>query len=78
MEKHSTFVALDVHKDSTDVSIAEEWRTGEVRHYGKIPSDLRSIAALIEKLGGRGRMWRPTGARLDNERFMRWSAPSRC
>ena len=43
MENFSTYVGLDVHKDSIDVSIAESGRTGEIRHYGKIPSDLRSV-----------------------------------
>jgi len=31
MEKHSGFVGPDVHKNSIDVSIAEEERTSEVR-----------------------------------------------
>ena len=40
MAKRNTFVGLDVHKESIDVSIAEEGRAGEVRHYGKIAGDL--------------------------------------
>jgi transposase len=50
MGNFSTYVGLDVHKDSIDVSIAEGSRTGEVRHYGKIASDLRSVDSLIGKL----------------------------
>ena len=36
MEKRSMFVGMDVHKESIDISLAEEGRDGEVRHYGVI------------------------------------------
>jgi hypothetical protein len=36
MVRRSMFVGLDVHKDSIDISLAEEGRDGEVRHYGVI------------------------------------------
>ena len=39
MAKRSMFVGMDVHKESIDVSLAEEGRDGEVRHYGVIPVD---------------------------------------
>ena len=33
MAKRSMFVGMDVHKESIDISLAEEGRDGEVRHY---------------------------------------------
>jgi len=36
MGKRSMFVGMDVHKESIDISLAEEGRDGEVRHYGSI------------------------------------------
>jgi hypothetical protein len=44
MAKRSMFVGMDVHKESIDVSLAEEGRDGEVRHYGVIPGDLEAMA----------------------------------
>ena len=44
MAKRSMFVGMDVHKESIDVSLAEEGRHGEVRHYGVIPGDLEAVA----------------------------------
>ena len=40
MAKRSMFVGMDVHKESIDVSLAEEGRNGEVRHYGMIAGNL--------------------------------------
>jgi transposase len=34
MVKRSMFVGMDVHKESIAISLAEEGRDGEVRHYG--------------------------------------------
>lgn len=48
------YVGLDVHKDATQVVIAEAGREGEVRHYGKISSDLHAMERLVAKLGGPG------------------------
>ena len=50
MAKRSMFVGMDVHKESIDVSIAEEGRDGEVRHYGVIPGDLEAVAKVVRAL----------------------------
>ena len=46
MAKRSMFVGMDVHKESIDVSLAEDGRDGEVRHYGVIPGDLEAVAKV--------------------------------
>ena len=50
MAKRSMFVGMDVHKESIDVSLAEEGRGGDVRHYGVIPGDLESVAKVLRAL----------------------------
>ena len=47
MTKRSIFVGLDVHKESIDVSLAEEGRAGEARHYGVIAGDLEALAKVV-------------------------------
>lgn len=47
MAKRSMFVGRDVHKESIDISLAEDGRDGEVRHYGGIPGDLEAVAKLL-------------------------------
>jgi hypothetical protein len=53
MENRSMFVALDVHKETIDVSIAEGHRHGEVRHYGVIASDLEPLDKVVRALRAR-------------------------
>jgi transposase len=55
MGKRNMFVGLDVHKDTIDVSIAEGDRSGEVRHYGVIASDLELLDKVVRALRGRER-----------------------
>lgn len=48
------YVGLDVHKGDTQVVVADEGRRGEVRHHGRISSDLHAMERLVAKLGGPG------------------------
>jgi transposase len=47
MAKRRMFVGMDVHKESIDISLAEDGRDGEVRHYGVIPGDLEALAKVV-------------------------------
>ena len=49
MAKRSMFVGMDVHKESIDISLAEEGRDGEVRHYG--------VAIGSRPIGGTATPW---------------------
>ena len=42
MRKSILHVGLDVHKDSIEITAADEGRDGEVRRFGKISGDLAS------------------------------------
>jgi len=50
MAKRSMFVGMDVHKETIDISIAEDGRLGEVRHYGVIGGDLEPLAKVVKAL----------------------------
>jgi hypothetical protein len=51
MAKRSMFVGMDVHKESIDISLAEERRDGEVRHYGAIARDVEAVAKWSARCG---------------------------
>ena len=51
MSKSSKFfIGLDVHKDSIDIAIAEAGDNAEVRHFGTIPGDLKSLDKAIRRI----------------------------
>src|SRR6188768_914260 len=50
MAKRSMFVGMDVHKESINVSLAEEGRDGEIRRYGVINGDVDAVAKLVQAL----------------------------
>jgi transposase len=53
MKTHK-YVGLDVHQDTIMVAVAEEGRTGEVRLYGQLSSDLHALEKVLRKLGSDG------------------------
>lgn len=53
--KHSIIsVGLDVHKDSTEIALAEHGGSQEVRRYGEIGGDLTSLDKAVRKLQSKG------------------------
>ena len=58
MEQRSMFVGMDVHKESIDISVAEDGRQGEVRHYGVIAGDLEALAKVVRALRAPDRILR--------------------
>jgi transposase len=55
MAKRNMFVGMDVHKESIDISIAEDGRHGDIRHYGVIPGDLEALDKVVRTLRAPGR-----------------------
>jgi transposase len=50
MGNRSMFVGMDVHKESIDISVAEDGRQGDVRRYGVIAGDLDALAKVVRAL----------------------------
>jgi transposase len=50
MANRRMFVGMDVHKESIDISLVEEGRDGQVRHYGRIGGDLEALAKVVKAL----------------------------
>ncbi len=44
--KYTTFIGLDVHKDSISVAAADGKRNGEVRYLGTIPNNYEASSRL--------------------------------
>lgn len=55
MAKRSTFVGLDVHKESVAVAIAEGGRLGEVRTYGTVGGEREALDKVLRALRAPGR-----------------------
>ena len=54
MKQYSTFVGMDVHKNSIEIAIAQRGRNGEVRNYGKIDGTLEALEKVVRKLVSKG------------------------
>jgi len=54
MKEYSTFIGMDVHKNSIEIAIAQRGRNGEVRHYGKIDGTLEALDKVVRKLVSKG------------------------
>jgi len=50
MPKGSTLVALDVHKETIEVVVAEPGTEGEVRHQGRIAGHLRAVDRMVKQV----------------------------
>ncbi len=51
MHKKTTYLGMDVHKETIPVGIAEEGKDGDVRFYGILRCDAESIRKFVAKLG---------------------------
>jgi len=46
----TTFVAMDTHKHTISVAVAESGRRGEARFLGEIPSRPEAVVKMVERL----------------------------
>ena len=53
MEQSMTYVAMDTHKKTIAVSVAEGDRRGEVRYIGEISSQPAAVAKMVSRLASR-------------------------
>jgi len=54
LDKSTTYVGLDVHKDTIAIALAEAGGRNDVREYGKIantPTALKTLAAKLSRVG---------------------------
>lgn len=54
MTSNEHYVGMDVHKDTVTIAVADAGRSGEVRLYGKVSSDLRAVEKTLRKIGADG------------------------
>src|ERR1700682_6345570 len=75
MADRTTYVGLDVHKESIVAAVAAGGLRGEVREYGRIANTPTALDRLLRKLGGDGVSLRfcyeagPGGERIPRERW---------
>ena len=76
MGKTTTYVGLDVHKDTIVVALAEMGIRGEVREYGKITHTSAALKTLTTKLasGSATRLVHAATASNDNSPALDTSA----
>lgn len=43
------YVGMDVHKDTIAISIADDGRQGDIRHYGTIPNSINALDKFLRK-----------------------------
>ncbi len=55
MREYNTYVGMNVHKNSIEIAIAEEGRTGEIRSYGRIDGSLSALDKAVRKLVSKGK-----------------------
>lgn len=58
METLTTYVGLDVHKETISVAVAESGDRGQARYFGKIANSAQALSKLAAKLSRKGRTLR--------------------